>query len=73
MKTHQLTAENGMLCLYGDLLLVRYPEGDCDSIDASNPDMTNLKHALYDERECSDEIAYGDLFEWNGVVFSVDQ
>ena len=36
------------------LLVVRYPEGDCDSINwpfQSKKDASNLENALFDERE----------------------
>ena len=36
------------------ILLVRYPEGDCDSINwpfESKKDASNLESALFDERE----------------------
>jgi hypothetical protein len=72
MTTHIIKCdEHGDATLYGELLICRYLAGDCDTIDFKNPNMTNLKHALYDLRECSDKIKYSDNFSIDGVVFTV--
>ena len=54
----QLHTENGFLRLneggYDRILLVRYPEGDCDTINwpfKGQRDAKNLESALFDERE----------------------
>jgi hypothetical protein len=74
MKTHIITRdEHGNAELNGELLVRRYDAGDCDTIDFDKPDMENLKAALYDEREMSDDIKYEDNFSINGVVFSIDE
>ena len=41
----------GYLLLGGRMLLIRYPEGDCDRISWPNPDLPALARALYDEYE----------------------
>lgn len=49
----QLTDNEGTLYLNDGILLVRYPEGDCDSINwpFKDKDAANLECALFDERE----------------------
>jgi hypothetical protein len=57
LKNHDFLKadEYGQITLYDGTLLVRiYPAGDCDTIDAANPDMENLRHALYAARECGE-------------------
>lgn len=34
------------------ILLIRYPEGDCDTIEWPNPDRENLHTCLFNDREC---------------------
>lgn len=47
--------ESGLLTLpNGDLLICRYDEGDCDTINAAEPDLNNLRRALFDARECGE-------------------
>lgn len=43
---------NEMLTPDGELIVYQYDAGDVDTIDAMNPDMDMLYHALYDAREC---------------------
>jgi len=52
------------------VLLVRYPEGDYDTIGADNFDGDNLRRALYDEREMGTLPADCDCVELpSGVLF----
>lgn len=46
--------EQGNLTLDGELLICRHDEGDCDTIDAAEPDMDHLSRALYAARECGE-------------------
>lgn len=71
MTTHEMTEEHGHLCLGGELLLVRYEEGDCDTISARKPDLESLRKALYDEIECSDTLQHGDTFVWQHISITV--
>jgi hypothetical protein len=49
------------------MLLVRYPEGDCDTVSHCNEKMHS---ALYDLYQTSDVLKDGDTFAINGrVVF----
>jgi hypothetical protein len=54
----KLIANDGSLYLAPEkILLVRYPEGDCDSINwpfQSKKDVENLESALFDAREMGD-------------------
>ena len=53
----QLIAHDGSLRLnLESILLVRYPEGDCDSINwpFKGKDAENLESALFDAREMGD-------------------
>jgi hypothetical protein len=55
--------EFGFVCLPdGGLLICHHPEGDVDTINAKDPDIKNLRRALYDCRECG-------LIEPNVEVF----
>jgi hypothetical protein len=49
----QLIAKDGSLYLNDSILVVRYPEGDCDTINwpFKDKDAENLESALFDERE----------------------
>lgn len=38
----------------GELIVYRYDDGDVDTIDANEPDLDKLHHALYDARECGE-------------------
>jgi len=67
MNEHHLSSKHGSLYLNKYLLLVIYPEGDCDTIDAEQPDVELLKRALYDEIECSDTLKHGDTFIWGNL------
>jgi hypothetical protein len=52
VNTPRLVDVNGRLCLpNGDIIVLVYPEGDCDTFDAQNPDIKKLRSALYDCRE----------------------
>lgn len=68
---HELGREDGHLTLFGEMLIVRYLEGDCDTIDADAPDMDNLKHALFDARESDERIAVDDTFALDGIIIEV--
>lgn len=72
MTTHKLGNHAGRMTLFGELLLVIYDAGDCDTICATEPDMDNLKRALFDVRECDDRIKYGDKFDFNGQIIDID-
>ena len=55
--------EHGFMMLPNGLLLVReYPEGDYDTIDAANPNLDNLRHTLYEARECGLVEADASIF-----------
>jgi len=47
------------------LLLVRYPEGDCNTLTEDGED---LYSALYNEYQCNSNLKQGDEFLINGVV-----
>ncbi len=49
--TQALTAKDGSLYLGEAILLVRYPAGDCDTINWPNPNRGNLACALFDACE----------------------
>jgi hypothetical protein len=56
----------GMLDPYPDLLLlVRYPEGDCNTL---TEDGENLHSALYNEYQCNSNLNDGDEFLIDGQV-----
>jgi hypothetical protein len=46
----------------GDIIVCRYPEGDCDTIRWPKPNIKNLMAALFDDRECGD---------WDGSIDDV--
>lgn len=71
MTTHILGNHAGRMTLFGTVLYVQYPEGDYDTICATEPDMENLKRALYDVRECNDAIKAGDNFSFNDLIIEV--
>jgi hypothetical protein len=53
----QLTKDdNGNLWLHDDILIVKYPEGDCDTITFpfGKDDRKNLASALFDAYECGE-------------------
>lgn len=71
MSVVKLTVSAGMLALpNGDVLVCRYSAGDCNTIDAAEPNQEDLHLALYDEREIgglpadcrSVELPNGDVF-----------
>lgn len=68
-----LLADDGLMTLPDGTLLVRqYPEGDCDTIDAANPNLENLRWALYDARECG-LAEDGSIFLLpDGSTFNID-
>ena len=52
------------------LLIVRYPEGDCDIIRPTSP-RSMLIRALYDLYQVDDRIRDGDEFVYEGCVVAV--
>jgi hypothetical protein len=75
MAMAKLKAKGGHLHLNRKVLLVIYPEGDCDQIawPLSDRGRKNLRHALYDERETGGLPADAHSVELpNGVIFSID-
>lgn len=74
MSAIQLVENSG--CLYypdsvknsighvGPIVLRVYPEGDCDTIKWPNPNMENLRAALFDDRETG--LNQGEVLLPNG-------
>lgn len=67
---HELTTDrDGTVRLAGQLLIVRYPEGDCDVVTRDMDEFWKSLHkALYDEYQCSDVLKDGDEFSYGGKV-----
>lgn len=65
----------GFMTLHdGTLLLRQYPQGDYDTIDAANPDLENLRRALYDARECGEVPADVSIFILpDGSTINIDE
>lgn len=76
MAKVQLTEEDGDLYLNGQMLIMRYPEGDCDTVEWPKPEEKvaewekRLESALFDLREMGfwegDEVELPD-----GSIFDV--
>lgn len=71
MTTHILGDYAGRITLFGEVLFVHYPEGDHDTICATEPDTENLKRALYDLRECDERIKPGDNFSFYDQIIEI--
>lgn len=70
----QLTTDtNGNLWLHDDILIVRYPEGDCDTITFpfGENDRKNLVSALYDAYEVG-ELDERIVLLPDGTQFNID-
>lgn len=71
MALHLLTIERGTgnVLLNDEMLIVRYPEGDCDVVSTKLPKWEKkLERALYDEYQCSEVLKEGDEFMLRGRV-----
>lgn len=71
MALHLLTIERGTgnVLLNGEMLIVRYPEGDCDVVSTKLKDWRDKLHrALYDEYQCSEVLRDGDQFMLQGRI-----
>lgn len=73
----RLTAEPGSfdeqeLYLGDDILLYRYPEGDCDCIQWPNPDKAKLASCLYGEFECGN-LKTRTVELPDGTTFDIDE
>lgn len=69
-RVHDISNKDGFLYLGDMVLVVRHQDGDCDTIDAKNPNMDHLVSALYDAYQVSDNIKYGDQFTLNGEIIA---
>ena len=69
-----LTAKQGDLYLNGQLLIVRYDGGDCDTIawPLREQDRENLVSALYDAREMMDGFNNNEVQLPDGEIFRID-
>lgn len=66
---HLIAAARGDIWLNDEMLIVRYPEGDCDVINRKMDGFSeHLHHALYDAYQCSDILKDGDEFVLAGKV-----
>ncbi len=59
MTIHKLVSKEGVYHLEDEMLIVRYPEGDIDTIGPKSS-KKNLHRALYDHYQCSDVMEDGD-------------
>lgn len=59
MTKHKLDNRNGTFYLHDQMLLVFYPEGDCDTVGPKTKKAL-LHRALYDAYQCSDVLKDGD-------------
>jgi hypothetical protein len=70
MAQHLLLVDpEGDITLNGEMLLVRYPDGDCDVASVLLEGWEEkLLRALYDEYQCSDVLKDGDRFVLLGRI-----
>ena len=69
-----LLDENGTLYLPSrKILLVMYPAGDVDTISTKNPNVENLRNALYDAREMGDIPNVPSVYLPCGKEFQIEQ
>lgn len=62
---------NGDIWLNDEMLIVMYPEGDCDVVNKKMDGFKDhLHHALYDTYQCSEYLAEGDQFFLAGKLIA---
>jgi hypothetical protein len=70
----KLTSKGRKLYLNDEILIVRYPEGDCDTIPWPCPIAWKLAGALYDAREMGELPANDYEVELpDGQIFNIDK
>ena len=64
-----LIEKGGDITLNGQMLIVRYPEGDVDVLNTKLKNLDEkMRRCLYDEYQVSDVLKDGDEFAFRGRV-----
>lgn len=67
----RLTSSDGSLFLKHDILVYRYPAGDCDTLEWPNPNKQHLASVLFDAFE-SGELNCRTVLLPDGHEFNID-